>query len=271
MEISIYNIFQFLVIGTAVGFLGGFMGVGGGVILIPLLTFWAFPAMGVHPEVMVHLAFGTSLAIIIPTSLSTSLAHSRAGNVAWKVVALLALTGIIGSFLGSTLAATLRGPVLKTLFGVILVITSAQMLLQKKAAGEAGEAFVIPKPAPTLIVGFLVGVFSGFFGLGGGVIAIPLMVRFLNIPIHKAMGISVAFVFFAAIVGAAGYAYNGWGHANLPSHAFGYIHLSGWVLAGIPSIFVAQSGAKIASKTRPVRLRRFFALLLMIVGIRMLF
>jgi len=271
MEISIYNFFQFLIIGTVVGFLGGFMGVGGGVIMIPLLTFWAFPAMQVHPDVMVHLAFGTSLAIIIPTSLSSSLAHSRAGSVTWKVVGLLALTGIIGSFLGSTFAAMLKGPVLKTLFGLVLVVTSAQMLLQKKAAGEAGEAFVIPKPVPTLAVGFLVGMFSGFFGLGGGVIAIPLMVRFLNIPIHKAMGISITFVFFAAIVGAAGYAYNGWGHANLPSHCFGYIHLSGWVLAGIPSIFMAQWGAKTAYKIRPFRLRRFFAFLLMIVGIRMLF
>lgn len=271
MEISIYNFLQFLLIGTAVGFLGGFLGVGGGVIMIPLLTFWAFPSLHVHPEVIVHLAFGTSLAIIIPTSLSSSLAHSRAGNVVWKVVIFLAITGILGSFLGSTLAATLRGPILKTLFGIVLVLTSTQMLLQKKAAGEAGESFVLPNPIPTLIVGFLVGVFSGFFGLGGGVIAIPLMVRFLNIPIHKAMGISITFVFFAAIVGAAGYAYNGWGQANLPPHSLGYIHIAGWVLAGIPSIFMAQWGAKVARRTKPLRLRQVFAVLLMIVGIRMLF
>ena len=116
--------------------------------MIPLLTFWAFPALQVHPEVMVHLAFGTSLAIIIPTSLSSSLAHSRAGNVVWKVVVLLSVTGILGSFLGSTLAATLQGPVLKTLFGIVLVLTSAQMLFQKKAAGEAGESFVLPNPSP---------------------------------------------------------------------------------------------------------------------------
>jgi len=271
MDISIYNIFQFLTIGTAVGFLSGFMGVGGGIIMIPLLTFWALPAMQVHPEVMVHLAFGTSLAIILPTSLSGTLAHSRGGNVVWKVVFLLALTGIIGSFLGSTLAATLGGPVLKTLFGIVLLVTAVQMILQKARPGEAGEAFAMPKPAPTLLVGFLVGMFSGFFGLGGGVVAIPLMVRFLNLPIHKAMGISIAFVFFAALVGAAGYAYNGWGHKNLPTQSLGYIHLGGWILAGIPSIFMAQWGAKVAFKTRPIRLRRLFAVLLLMVGIRMLF
>ncbi len=271
MDISFYNVFQFLVIGAAVGFLGGFLGVGGGIIMIPLLTFWAFPALHVSPEVLIHLAFGTSLAIIIPTSLSSSLAHSRTGNVVWKVVALLSVTGILGSFLGSTLSAILRGPVLKILFGIVLIATSGQMLLQKRAAGEAGESFVLPKPVPTLIVGFLVGIFSGFFGLGGGVLAIPLMVRFLNVPIHKAMGISITFVFFAAIVGTAGYIYNGWGHSNLPPYSLGYIHLVGWILAGFPSIFMAQWGAKVSRRTRPVRLRRAFAFLLMIVGIRMLF
>jgi len=271
MDISLYNIFQFLVIGTAVGFLGGFLGVGGGIIMIPLLTFWAFPSLHVSPEVLIHMAFGTSLAIIIPTSLSSSMAHSRRGNVIWKMVALLSITGILGSFLGSSLSAILRGPVLKMLFGIVLIGTSLQMLLQKKAAGEAGEAFVLPRPVPTLIVGFLVGMFSGFFGLGGGVLAVPLMGRFLNVPIHKAVGISITFVFFAGIAGTAGYIYNGWGHANLPAYSLGYIHLPGWVLAGIPSIFMAQWGAKMSGRTRPVRLRRAFAFLLLIVGIRMLF
>jgi len=270
LEISIYNIFQFLVIGTAVGFLGGFLGVGGGILLIPLLTFWAFPALNVSPEVIIHLAFGTSLAIIIPASLSSALAHARGGNVVAKLVILLSITGILGSFLGSTLAATLSGPILKALFGIVLILTSAQMILQRKAAGEGGESFVVPDRIPTLIVGFLVGVFSGFFGLGGGALAIPLMVRFLKIPIHKAMGISITFVFFAAIVGTLGYVIHGWGHADLPPYSLGFIHLVAWVAAGIPSIFLAQWGAKVSRRTQPVRLRRAFALLLLIVGIRML-
>src|SRR4030043_2326130 len=88
-----------------VGFLGGFLGVGGGIILIPLLLYWAFPSMNISPEVIVHLSFGTSLAIIIPTSLSGSFAHSRVGYVLWRVVLQLAIPGIPGSLLGSTLAA----------------------------------------------------------------------------------------------------------------------------------------------------------------------
>ncbi len=135
--------------------------------MIPLLHYWAFPAMDISPEVIVHLSFGTSLAIIIPTSLSSSWAHARAGNVNWRVVFLMAVPGILGSLLGSTLAALLTGLLLKTSFGSLLIILSAQMLLQRKGPEESGPDSS-PRPLPTLIIGFLVGVFSGFFAIGGG-------------------------------------------------------------------------------------------------------
>ena len=270
MEISFLGIFQFVVIGIAVGFVGGFLGVGGGAITIPLLHYWAFPAMHISPEVIVHLSFGTSLAIIIPMSLSSSWAHARAGNVNWRVVWLLAVPGILGSFLGSTLAALLKGPLLKSLFGSLLIILSVQMLIQKKGPEESGGDFS-PPPLPTLIIGLLVGVFSGFFAIGGGVIAIPLMVRFLGISIYRAVGISIAFVFLASLIGTGGYIINGFGNNDLPRYALGYVYTPGWVLAGIPSIILAQWGAQFAHKVRPLRLRRAFALLLLIVGIRMLF
>jgi len=268
--ISFFNILQFIVIGTAVGFLGGFLGVGGGIIMIPLLHYWAFPAIQVSPEIIVHLSFGTSLAIIIPTSISSTWAHAKAGNVDWRVVFLLAIPGIIGSLLGSTLAAHLKGPLLKALFGSLLIILSAQMLFQKKGLVESGK-ISSPRALPTLITGFSVGVFSGFFGLGGGVLAVPLMVRFLAIPIHRAVGISIAFVFFASLVGTGGYIFNGLDNPHLPPFALGYVYTLGWVLAGIPSIFLAQWGAQLARKARPLRLVQAFALLLMVVGIRMLF
>jgi len=270
MEISFFNIFQFIVIGIAVGSVGGFLGVGGGAIMIPLLHYWAFPAMHVSPEVIVHLSFGTSLAIIIPASLSSSWAHARAGNVSWRLVFLLAVPGLLGSFLGSTMAALLEGALLRSLFGSLLIILSMQMLLQKKGPeGVGGHSS--SRPLATLIIGLLVGVFSGFFAVGGGVIAIPLMVRFLGIPIYRAVGISIAFVFFASLIGTGGYILNGFGHTHLPPYALGFVYTPGWVLAGLPSIFLAQWGARLAHKTRPHRLRRAFAVLLTFVGIRMLF
>jgi hypothetical protein len=270
LEFSTLNIVEFVLIGTSVGFLGGFLGVGGGAIMIPALTYWVFPSMGVSTDVVMHLAFGTSLAIIIPTSLSGAWAHAREGNVNWRIVYLLALSGIPGSFFGSTLSAYLPGSVLRTLFGILLIMVSLQMFLQKKRSEDSGNQG-FRQAFPALAVGMVVGVFSGFFGIGGGIVAIPLMVRILKLPIHNAVGISIAFVFFASVAGTAGYIFNGWGQPNLPPLSLGYVHVPGWVLAGIPSILLSRWGVRLAIKTRPLRLHRIFALMLMLVGIRMVF
>ena len=268
MEISLFNVFEFLLIGTIVGFLGGFLGVGGGAVMIPLFNYWVFPSLGVSSEVIVHLCFGTSLAVIIPTSIAGTLAHTRIGNANWRMIWRLAIPGILGSFLGSTIAAYLGSGLLRTLFGIILVLISAQMLFQRKDSEAIGESSP-PRSAAVLMVGWVTGLFSGVFGLGGGVIGIPLMVKFLRMPIHRAVGTSIAFVFFTSLVGATGYVIHGWGDPNLPPHTLGYVHVPGWILAGIPSIFLSHYGVRLARKTKPLRLRRVFALALMIVGVRM--
>jgi len=254
--------------GTLVGFLGGFLGIGGGAVMIALLHYWVFPSLGVSPEVVVHLCFGTALAIIIPGSIAGSLAQTRIGNVNWRFVCLLALPGIPGSFLGSTIAAHLPSNVLRPLFGILLILISAQMFLQKKTPEETTVAFS-PRLSAILMVGGVVGLFSGLFGLGGGVIAIPLMVKVLRIPIHKAVGNSIALVLFTSLIGAAGYVLHGWGDPNLPPYSLGYVHVPGWILAGVPSILLSGLGVKLARKTRPVGLRRVFALILGAVGVRM--
>jgi uncharacterized membrane protein YfcA len=239
-------------------------------IIIPLLRYWAFSSMNISPEVIVHLSFGTSLAIIIPTSVSGSLAHSKTGNVLWWIVLQMAILGIPGSLFGSTLAAHFKGPLLIKLFAALLIVLSLQMFFQKKEAAES-ERMLSPSLFPILLIGFLVGIFSGFFGLGGGIIAIPLLTRFLGFPVHRTLGISIAFVFFISLVGAVGYIINGWGHPHLPPFTLGYVHLMGCLFAGIPSVILVRWGAGLAYRTKPLRLRRIFAMLLLLVGIRMLF
>jgi uncharacterized membrane protein YfcA len=171
--------------------------------------------------------------------------------------------------LGSILAAELSGSILKALFGVLLVLLATQLFFQKKKP-EDSTGGVYSAVFPTLIVGFLVGLFSGFFGVGGGGLAIPLMVRFMGISIHRAVGISISFVFFAALVGTGGYIAHGWGKQNLPPYSLGYVYGWAWIFAGIPSILFAQWGAKLAHKTKPLRLRRAFSIFFLIVGLRML-
>jgi len=258
------------VIGAVVGFVGGYLGVGGGAITIPLLYYWAFPALNVSPEVIIHLCLGTSLAVIIPPALSSALAHSRAGNINGRIVFWMVIPGIAASFLGSTLAAQLRGPLLKILFAILLIALSVQMFLQRETKGKPQDDSSVPLPL-TLFLGFWVGFFSGFFGLGGGVVAVPLMLRFLKFSIHRAVGISIAVVFCASLVGTAGYIFNGWNHSSLPPHSWGFVYPLGAVLAGIPSVFVAHIGARLAQKTHPTRLRKAFAFLLLGTGVRMLF
>jgi len=272
LEISLLNIFQFVIIGLAVGFLGGFLGMGGGAIMKPLFIYWVFPSMEVSPEVIIHLCFGTSLAVIIPSSIAGSWAYNKIGIINWRIVFLLALPGMLASFLGSTLAALLQGPLLRVLFGIILMIISAQMLFQKRGVEEImGDYDSPPRVLPTSIVGFLTGLFAGFFGMGGGVLAVPLMVRFLKIPIHRAVGISIAFILFTSLVGTAGYIINGWNNPNLPPYALGYVHTLGSALAGISSVFMTHWGVQLARKTKPLRLRQVYALLMATIGIRMIF
>ena len=268
MGFSLFIALEFILIGAVTGFLGGFLGIGGGAVMIALLNYWVFPSLGVSPRVMIHLCFGTSLAIIIPFSIAGSLAQTRIGNVNWRLVGLLAVTGLLGSFLGTTVTAYLPSHVLRPLFGVLLVLISAQMLWRKKEPADPAET-VAPKPAAVLAVGAAVGMFSGLFGLGGGVIGIPLMVKVLRLPIHQAVGNSLALVMFTSLVGAAGYVLHGWNDPNLPPHSLGYVHIPGWILSGLPSIPLSSLGVKLARKTKPAGLRRVFALVLGAVGLRM--
>jgi uncharacterized protein len=269
LGISLFHVLEFVLIGTLVGFLGGYLGIGGGAVMIALLNYWVFPSLGVSPEVIIHLCFGTTLAIIIPSSIAGSLAQARVGNVNWRIVSLLTLPGILGSFLGTTIAAYLPSHVLRPLFGILLILISAQMFWQKKGSGDTPDTSSPPQPSTVLMVGAVVGLFSGLFGLGGGVIAIPLLVKVLRLPIHQAVGNSIALVMFTSLIGTAGYVFHGWGDPNLPPHSLGYVHIPGWILAGIPSIFLSGLGVKLARETKPLRLRRVFALVLGAVGIRM--
>jgi len=269
MEMSYYHIMQFIVVGIGGGIMGGFFGVGAAIIMVPLLIFWVFPALHVPPEIIVQLAFGTSLAIVIPTALSSSLTHSKAGNVSWRIVCYLVITGLAGSYIGSMLAARMNGTLLKFLFALLLTATALQMFAEKKGP-EAAPPQTPAGVIPALALGLVVGLFSGFFGVGGGVIAIPLMVGFMGIPIHRSMGTSISFVLFVSMVGTAGYIVNGWDKAGLPPYSLGYVHTWGWILAGIPSIFFAKWGAQWAKKTKPRHLQQAFAALLAVSGLRML-
>ncbi len=264
---SPYILLLLTLLGSLAGFLAGLLGIGGGVILVPLFL-WAFHVAAFSPEIIVHAAFGTSLAIIIPTAVSSTLGHRKRGNVEWHQVLPLSLGGLCGAVAGASLAAGLSGPWLKGLFGAMLIVVALKLYffhphLPPERAGK------IPLPL-LLLVGLAGGAFSAFFGVGGGVIAVPLMIMVLHLPIHLAVGNSSALIVVSSLFGALSYVYYGWKLPDLPPFSLGYVNLLVAAIVAPFTILCARFGVRVAGRLPHDKLVNIFAGLLLLIGLRML-
>lgn len=265
---AISTILLFIALGSLAGFLAGLLGIGGGIILVPLFL-WTFDAAGFAPEILVHTAFGTSLAVIIPTALSSTFGHRKRGNVEWHQVFYLCLGGFFGALSGAWLASLLSGDWLKGLFGIMQIAVALQMIIfHPRLPPECDRAM---SKWPLAAVGFAGGVFSAFFGVGGGVIAVPLMVIVLCFPIHLAVGNSSALIVVSSLSGTLSYMYHGWGSTLLPAFSIGYVNLLVFILVAPFSIGMARLGVRVATRTSHDRLVKVFAGLLVLVGVRMIY
>ena len=265
---AITTLFLFVVLGSLAGFLAGLLGIGGGIILVPLFL-WAFGAAGFAPDILVHTAFGTSLAIIIPTALSSTFGHRKRGNVEWHQVGYLCIGGFLGAIGGAWLASLLSGDWLKGLFGVMQILVALQMIIfHPRLPPERSDAVPL---WPLVAVGFSGGVFSAFFGVGGGVIAVPLMVIVLSFPIHLAVGNSSALIVISSLSGALSYMYHGWNSTLLPPFSLGYVNCLVFLLVAPFTISMARLGVRVASRTAHDKLIKIFAVLLVLVGLRMIY
>lgn len=258
---------SFALVGALAGLLAGLFGIGGGIILIPIFIA-TFRLAGFAPEHIVHIAFGTSLAIIIPTAISSTLGHRKRGNVDWHHVARMAVGSVAGVALGSTLAAGLSGMTMKGLFGLMQVATGMQMIRHRAGHAPPEETEYAPL-LPSLLTGFAVGAFSAFFGVGGGVIAVPMMVILLRQPIHRAVGNSSGLMVVSALTGTASYVWHGWGAANLPPFSAGYVNLLVAAMIAPSTIVFARLGVRVASGLSRDKLTRAFAWFIIAVGFYM--
>ncbi len=257
-------IVTYLIVGGLVGILAGLFGVGGGLIIVPILDMM-LTRQGVSHEFIMHLALGTSLASIVFTSVSSFWAHHKHGAVRWTVVRRIVPGILLGTFLGSCIAARLSTNFLKMFFVAFLYYVAAQMISGKKPKPSRQ----LPGLAGMFAAGNLIGMVSSFVGIGGGSMSVPFMV-WCNIAVHHAIGTSAAIGFPIAVAGALGYMYNGFHVTGLPPGSFGYIYLP--ALAGIvcASVLTAPLGARIAHALPVDRLRKLFAVLLIVMGTRML-
>ncbi len=251
-------------VGAIAGVLAGLLGVGGGLVIVPMMVF-ALTWQAIPPEHIMHLALGTSMASIIFTSVSSFMAHHRRGAVQWEVVRRITLGILLGTFVGASLASRLSTNVLKAIFVVFLYYMGVQFLLNRQP--KAGRT--LPGPWGMFGVGGFIGVISAFVGIGGGTLSVPFMI-YCNLAVHTAIGTSAAIGFPIAVAGAVGYLVNGLGAANLPPWSLGYIYLP--ALLGIVgcSVLTAPLGVRLAHSLPVGQLKRVFAVLLLVMGTKML-
>ncbi|MCC6397222.1 MAG: sulfite exporter TauE/SafE family protein [Bacteroidetes bacterium] len=265
---DIPTVLLLLLAGSAAGFLAGFFGVGGGIILVPILLYF-FQSIHVSSLVSTHLAFGTSLLIVLFASLSSASQYYRNGHVVWKAVLAIGLASVVGGLVGAMIAGGLEGKVLRQIFAAVVILSAIRLFSEtRKPKLETMPPLRIPSLMGT---GLAVGLVSSLAGVGGGVLSIPIMHSILKFPLKKALGTSSATIVITALAAGTGYVVKGWGNTLLPEGTLGYVD---WLHA-IPliagSIPLAAVGARVANKTKVTVLKRVFALFLLVVAFRMLF
>jgi uncharacterized membrane protein YfcA len=249
-------VFELALLGMCTGFLAGLLGIGGGMLMVPFMTF-ILSAKGFPAEYTVKMAVATSLSTICFTSLSSVRAHHQRGAVLWPVVRLLAPGILVGSLLGAQVAVALSGKFLSILFALFVGFSATQMFLDRK-----------PKPARTLPggwgmfgVGSLIGVLSSLVGAGGAFISVPFM-TWCNVKIHNAVGTSAALGFPIAVAGTVGYIWAGLDMPQMPAGAIGYLYLPGLAVIATASVIFAPLGARLAHRMDTKPLKKVFATVL---------
>lgn len=254
----------FIVLGAVAGILAGLLGIGGGLVIVPILVF-SFGPLGFPQQHIMHLALGTSMASIIFTSISSCRAHNKRGAVIWSIVKSITPGIIIGTFLGTCLAAFMNTTLLKGIFVIFLYYVASQMLLNIKPKPTRQ----MPKTVGMFGSGSIIGAMSSLVGIGGGTLCVPFM-TFCNIEMHSAVGTASAIGLPLALAGTAGYIWNGIGVAGLPDWHIGYVYLPALIGIVAASMLTAPIGVKMSHSLPVSKLKKFFAILLLIVATRML-
>jgi uncharacterized membrane protein YfcA len=254
-----------LATGVAAGFIAGLLGVGGGIVIVPVL-FLLFTALGVPEDVRMQVATGTSLSTIVFTSFSSLRAHSRRGATDWDLFRSWAPGIVVGVLLGTVLASIVSGKSLTAFFGVVALLVAGWMAFSPR------ELQLFPG-LPTGILKSLVtgaiGIVSALMGIGGGTLSVPTM-TLCGYPIHRAVGTASAIGFLIGLPGTLGMIVGGWGKAGLPPFSLGYVNLLGLILILPASMLLAPWGAR-AAHALPVRgLKIAFAVFLAVTALKML-
>lgn len=252
--------------GCFAGFLAGLLGVGGGIVIVPVL-FFVFQMIGISPESAMSIAAATSLATMVFTSISSIRSHLKNGNVDVDLLKKLVPFVILGVIAGTVIATRINGLWLSGLFGCIAIMTSLNMLLRTNATPIAKT---LPGSFGKGIIATNIGFFSVMIGIGGGTLTVPTLTAF-NYPVHKAVGTAAAVGLFIALPGAVGLFLIGQSPADSPPMTFGLVNLLACICLIPLTVIFAPMGAKVSQKLDAKLLKRIFAITLIITGLRMLY
>lgn len=254
----------YLLLGVVAGVLAGLLGIGGGLIIVPVLAF-AFAAQGFEREVIMHVAVATSLASVVFTAVSSAWAHHRRGAVHWPVVRRLAPGIVAGALLTGWIARYLSGDTLRVLFGAFACVAAVNMAWERGPAAQRD----LPGAVGITAAGAAIGAISTLVGIGGGTMTVPFL-AWCRVDMRTAVGSSAACGFPIAAAGALALSMSGWGAPHLPPGSTGYVYWPAALVLAAASIFAAPLGVRLAHAL-PVRvLKRVFALLLAVIGVRLM-
>ncbi len=260
----LFSLFVFMCCGAVAGVLAGLLGVGGGIVIVPMLDI-VFTRLGYDQAVIHQLALGTSLASIMVTSISSARAHHKRGAVHFDILKNITPGILVGTFLGGLVATHMPVLFLRVFFICFLFFVSAQMLSGYRPPASRE----MPGRLGTAGVGGVIGMVSSFVGIGGGTLSVPFM-TFCNVPMHHAVGTSSAIGFPIAVAGTLGYITGGWGAPGLPDGCLGFVNLLAFAGIACVSFFTAPLGAKLSHALPTAKLKKGFAFFIILMALRML-
>ncbi len=252
--------------GVIAGLLAGLLGVGGGIVIVPVL-YHVFTLLGIDETLKMHIAVGTSLATIVPTSIASSIAHYKKGNIDKNLVSQLIPGVLVGVIVGTYSSGLISSGALTIIFAVIALMVSGNMILGSKSFQISDR---LPSRHGTTLIATCIGSLSALMGIGGGTLSVPILNAF-KVPMHKAVGTGAALGILISIPGSAGFIYNGLGAENLPPLSIGYLNLIGFALITPTTMKMAPIGAEIGHKIDQNLLKKLFAVFLGLTSLKMFY
>ena len=252
-------------IGILAGILAGLLGVGGGIVIVPVL-YLVFQAIGVDPATAMLVATGTSLMTIIPTSMSSASAHHKRGNVDFSLLLRWLPGMLLGVLLGSWIVTRVSGLILTAIFGVIGILVALNMLFRASSPPVFSH---LPNVHIQRLIGGAIGLFSVMMGIGGGTLGVPTLTSF-NVPTHRSVGTAALFGLVIAVPGTLMMLFASHTPVNAPEGTYGLVNVPGFLVIVPLTVLMAPVGVKLGAKLDGTSLKKVFALFLIVVGSRMI-